>query len=158
MPPRRPAFRLTAPQPEEIDLQVAVADLLNALVKPPAEWWPMPVGHVQLAPAQAARLSRIGVKRGYPDIFVLFEGRLWGIELKRRGGRLSKTRIARTRRGSPRLLEGQEDVFPRLLAAGVAEIAVCDDVDQVVTVLRRWKIPLRGIIQPLAVINRAGVS
>jgi hypothetical protein len=51
------------------------------------------------------------------DILIFHRG-LWGIEIKRRGGRLSKMRIVRTRRGSPRVLVGQAETFPALIASG----------------------------------------
>jgi hypothetical protein len=113
------------------------------LVLPPAYWFAMPVGHIQLSGAQMARLARIGVKPGLPDIFVLHGG-LYGIEIKAKGGTLSKTRIAKARTGALRIVEGQQDVFPRLLEAGAAEIAVVTSVDELLAVLGRWQIPLRA--------------
>src|SRR5215469_6659832 len=98
-------FRLTAPIPLERDIHEACADALDRLLMPPAEWWTYPAGATQLSPQQQARHSRIGLKRGLPDLMVLHGG-LYGIELKRQGGKLSKTRLARTRRGSPRILVG----------------------------------------------------
>lgn len=135
-------FKLSPPEPAEVDLQAAVADALKIMVRPPAMWTPLPIGHVQLTAPQAARLARIGVQRGWPDILVFHVG-CYGIELKRRGGKLSKTRTVRTPRGSLRVLEGQEDVFPRLLAAGLVEIATCDSLHSVLAALETWGIPLR---------------
>jgi hypothetical protein len=81
-----------------------------------------------------------------PDLFVFYDG-LWGIELKRRGGRLSKTRVVRTRRGSPRVLAGQEEVFAALLrSGGFREITIAHSVGEVLDHLERWRIPLRGRI------------
>jgi hypothetical protein len=71
---------------------------------------------------------------------------LYGIEPKRRGAQLSKTRIVRTRRGSPRTLVGQADVFPQLIAAGMRDIVVCYSVEDAIAALERWRIPLRGRI------------
>jgi hypothetical protein len=139
--PRRP-FRLTALEPLEQDIHEACAQALDALLLPPAIWFAMPVGHVKLSAAETARLSRIGLKRGLPDLFFLFEGLVFALELKRKGGRLSKTRIGRTRRGAPRVYEGQEDVFPKLRAAGAA-VAVAHSVDEMLAQIRRWGIPLR---------------
>jgi hypothetical protein len=139
--PTRP-FRLTVAEPLEIDLHEACASALNALLLPPAFWFSMPVGHVKLSRAQTAHLSRIGQKRGLPDIFLIHAGLVFTCELKRKGGRLSKTRVARTRRGSPRVLEGQEDVFPKLRAAGAA-VAVAHSVDEMLAQIRRWGLPLR---------------
>lgn len=140
------AFRLTAPDPSERDIHEACADALDALLLPPSFWFTYPAGASVLSPQQQARHSRIGLKRGLPDIWVLYRG-VWLIELKRRGGTLSKTKIVRTRRGSPRVLVGQEEVFPQLCATGaVRDIAVCYSVDEVLDQLERWHIPLRGRI------------
>jgi hypothetical protein len=140
-PPRR--FRLTAPEPIERDIHEACAQALERLLAPPAVWFTYPAGASQLSPQQMARHSRIGLKRGLPDLWILHHG-VYCIELKRRGGRLSKTRVVRTRRGSPRILDGQSDVFPQLLASGgVADIAICHSVDEMLAQLARWHIPLR---------------
>ena len=82
-------------------------------------------------------------QRGWPDFLVLYDW-LYGIELKRHGAQLSKTRIVRTRRGSPRTLVGQADVFPQLRTAGMRDIAVCYSVEEAIAALERWHIPLRG--------------
>jgi len=142
-----PRLRLTSPIPCEFDIHEACAQALDYLLLPPCQWACYPAGHIQLTPAQVARLARAGLKRAYPDILIFWQ-KVWGIELKRRGEQLSKTRIGRTRRGSPRLLVGQEDMFPRLFATGAfgAPIATCHSVDEVLTQLRRWNIPLRPTV------------
>jgi hypothetical protein len=110
---------------------------------PPAYWFSAAIGATKLTPQQAAALARAGVKRGLPDVWLIYQALIFGIELKRRGtGRLSRTRIVHTRRGTPRILEGQVDVFPKLRAAGAA-IAVAHSVDEVLAQIRRWGIPLR---------------
>ena len=82
-----------------------------------------------------------------PDIFVITPiahgSRVLGIELKTRTGRLSKTKIVRTKSGAPRILEGQEDVFLRLQAAGMV-IEIARSVDEMLDALKRWDIPLRS--------------
>jgi hypothetical protein len=50
----------------------------------------------------------------------------------------------RTKRGALRVIEGQREVFPRLLEAGFAGLAVCRSVDEVIDQLRAWGIPLRA--------------
>ncbi|HJQ56434.1 MAG TPA: hypothetical protein VJ890_05985 [Vineibacter sp.] len=136
-------FRLTAPEPAEREVHKSVARLLDAILLPPAMWACYPAGASILSPQQAARHIELGLKRGLPDIWIFHHG-VYLIELKRRGGTLSKTRTVRTRRGSPRILEGQEDVFPKLLATGaVAAIAVCYDVPEVIRQLDKWQIPHR---------------
>jgi hypothetical protein len=138
-------FRLTAPEPLEAETHAACAAALDKLLLPPAVWFTYPAGAVQLSPQQQARYSRLGLKRGLPDIFIVHDG-VFGIELKRRGGRLSRTTVVRTPRGSPRELIGQADMFPRLLAAGMKDIAICHSVDEVLSALRRWDVPVRGRI------------
>lgn len=136
-------FRLTVPEPKERDIHEAVANALDALLLPPAFWFTYPAGASILSPQQAARHIRIGLKRGLPDVWIMFDG-VWLIELKRPGGQLSKTRIVRTRRGAPRVLEGQVEVFAKLCATGaVRDLAVCYSVDDVLDRLDDWKIPVR---------------
>ena len=136
-------FRLTAPVVPEDVLQQAVGRALDLLLMPPAMWFALPIGHVQLSPAQAARLARIGTKRGLPDILVIWQG-VYGIELKRDGSGLSRGRTVTTRRGGLRVLEGQTEVFPKLIAAGFVDIAVCRSVEAVISQLTEWRVPLRG--------------
>jgi hypothetical protein len=103
-----------------------------------------PAGAVELSPAQVARYASLGLKRGMPDLFIFFEG-LWGIELKRRGGAPSKTRVVRTRRGSPRVLVGQEETFPALIASGgFQDIGIAHSVEEMLELCRYWEIPLLG--------------
>lgn len=135
-------LRLVAPEPDETTIHESVASFLDRCLRPPAAWFAYPAGHVQLSPAEVSRLARIGLKRGMPDLWI-FHGRVYCIELKRRGGQLSKTHIGRTKSGAPRVYVGQEETFPRLLATGaIAEIAVCHSIDEVLAQLRAWHVPL----------------
>jgi hypothetical protein len=137
------AFRLTMPIPAERDVHENCARVLDALLLPPAMWFTYPAGAAQLSPQQQARFSRIGLKRGLPDLWFLHHG-LFLIELKRPGGELSRTRIVRTAKGGTRELLGQDKVFPRLLATGaVKAISVCYTVEEVLSQLDRWEIPRR---------------
>ena len=140
----RSNFKLTPPEPLERDIHEACANALDALLLPPAMWFTYPAGAAELSPQQMARYSRVGLKRGLPDIWLLYR-RVYCVELKRRGGNLSKTYIGRTRRGSPRVYVGQEETFPQLIATGAVEaIAVCTSVNEMLAQCCRWKIPLRG--------------
>jgi len=136
-------FRLTPLVVPEQDLHETLASAFHRLIAPPAQWAFYPAGAIQLTAAQAAKLVRMGLQRGWPDFLVLYDW-LYGIELKRHGAQLSKTRIVRTRRGSPRTLVGQADVFPQLRTAGMRDIAVCYSVEEAIAALERWHIPLRG--------------
>jgi hypothetical protein len=118
--------------------------LLDALLAPPALWAPYPAGVTLLTGQQHAQYSRIGIKRGFPDLMI-FYGCVYGIELKRRRGQLSKTKIVHTRRGSPRELIGQEDMFPKLIASGAfGAIEVARSVEDLCALLDRWNIPRLG--------------
>jgi hypothetical protein len=141
---RAAPFRLTAPPPPlERSIHESVAGALDMLLPESVIWWPTTVGGTKLDAQQQAALSRLGVKRALPDLMVLHAGRIYGIELKRPGsGRLSKTRIVTTRRGA-RVLLGQDQMFPRLEAAGMT-IAIARSVDEVLAQLEAWSIPLRG--------------
>lgn len=139
-------FRLTAPEPFEEDIHVACADVLNACLMRPAEWCCYPAGHIKLTKAQVARLAKVGLKRGYPDIMVFYDGGIWGLEIKRHDGSLSRTYIDRTARGSPVVRIGQVEMFPRLIASGWRAIAVVRSVAEMMRQLERWGIPLRGRI------------
>lgn len=134
-------FRLTSPVPLERDTHVAVARALDALLLPPAVWFTYPAGASTLSPQQAARHAEVGLKRGLPDIWVIYDG-TYCIELKRPGGTLSKSRLVRTKRGT-RLVVGQTEMFPKLVNAGVRGIAICRSVDEVLQQLSEWNIPLR---------------
>lgn len=137
----RARLRLEAAQPEA-ELHEAVAKAMTFLVLPPAMWTTFPAGNVALPAAAAAKLYRLGLKRGWPDVLVLHAGRIHGLELKRAGGRLSRSYTARTRRGSLVLRDGQASVFPRLQAAGMT-IGVATSVDEAMSLLKAWGIPLR---------------
>jgi hypothetical protein len=75
-------------------------------------------------------------------VLLVHDAKIYGLEVKRPGGELSRTRTVRTRNGAPRELLGQRDVFPRLVAAGMT-IAVVYSVEQALHQLFQWQIPLR---------------
>jgi len=141
--PRARPFRLRAPVVAETALHTSVADALDRLLLPPVQWTTFPAGSVPLPPEFAAKLARMGLHRGWPDILIVAGG-IYGIELKREGGILSKSRTVRTRSGAPRVLAGQTDTFPRLINAGM-KIAVCHSIDEVIDALRGWDIPMRRV-------------
>lgn len=135
-------FRLKAPRIAERDLHQNVVDGLAKLVAAPAEFTTFPAGHIKLSPRDGAKLNRLGLKRGWPDILIINASQVYGIELKAAGGRLSKTRIAHTKSGRPRIVEGQQEVFQRLGAAGM-KIRTCSSLAEVLQTLREWQVPLR---------------
>lgn len=136
-------FRLTAAIPDERSIHETCAALLDRLLLPPAMWFAYPAGVIELRADQVARLVRFGLKRALPDIWILHFG-VYCIELKVPGGKLSKSRVGRTSRGSPRFLIGQEESFPLLLATGaIRAIAVCTGPEEMLAQCRKWGVPLR---------------
>jgi hypothetical protein len=134
-------FRLTAPVPSESDIHEAVAKILDALL--PVDrvaWMTYPAGLIELSPRQAARLARCGLKTGMPDIWIFYRG-VWLIELKKPGGRLSHSRIVRSKHGL-REIVGQVERFEQLCKTGaVRDIAICYSVADVLETIARWQIP-----------------
>ena len=133
---------LRAPDAAEDDLHAQVARALDVLLLPPTEWSTFPSGGYELSAAARARLFRLGLKTGWPDVLVLHGGRAHGIELKAREGRLSETRIVRTRSGGARIVVGQREMHERLRSAGMP-IVVCRSVRSVLDQLHAWGIPTR---------------
>lgn len=122
-------FRLTPFVPPEDELHQSVADALwSGLLPSDAVWttWELRNAAGQI---EGARRKRLGALPGWPDIGVLWDGRLVLIELKRsRYGALS---------------EAQRALHPRLHAAG-HPVAVCRSVPEVLDTLRGRGIPVRG--------------
>lgn len=138
------AFKLTPEVVPEQDIHEACASALDVLLLPPAMWFCYPAGATQLSPQQMARYSRMGLKRGLPDLWFLHRG-VFCVELKRRGAGLSRTYLGRTKTGAPRVYVGQQDIFPRLLASGgVTDIAIAHSVEEMLVTLEGWDIPLRS--------------
>lgn len=126
----------------EVDLQAAGADAFDKLLRPPAMWTAFPAGHIELTGAQAARLYRIGLKPNWPDHLVLHDGKLIGIEWKTVDGELSRSRTVHTKRGAPRYISGQRDVFPMLKRAGMLGPHVCMSVEAALNVLAAYGVPM----------------
>jgi len=136
----------------ETGLHFAVADLLARTLLPPCEWTTFPAfGYTKLTEKQTGELDRRGVHGGWPDILILSgpgldggSGRLLGLELKTERGRLSRTRLEpRGKSGRLREVIGQAEMFPRLLRAGFADIAICRSLNEVSRQIRAWNLPMR---------------
>lgn len=135
-------FRLAAWEPDEDDLTITTADWFRQFLLPPVRWTKNPTGDVELSPAQARKLYRFGVREGWPDFQLAYGMRMFGIEMKKRDGALSRTRLVKTKRGW-REIEGQREVFADLRSQGWL-IAVCRDLNAVILQCETWKLPLRS--------------
>jgi hypothetical protein len=78
-------------------------------------------------PIEAAIMKGLGVKAGVPDVIAIYQGRVYGLELKAEGGR-----------ATPKQLEA----IAAMMSAG-AICAVAYGIDQALHQLEAWDI-LRG--------------
>jgi hypothetical protein len=122
-------LRLTG-DPSEDELHFSVAQLLDRVFAGrPVVWTTFPAGGYQLTRAAAVRLYRLGLKKGMPDIQIMWAGKIIGIELKARRG----TRSA-----------AQRHMHTQLTWAGVP-VAVCRDTDDVILFLRKHAVPMLNV-------------
>ena len=107
----------------EQQLHLAVVEHLRWRAVPDCFAFHVPNGGYR-RPVEAAVFKAMGVVAGVPDLLLLREGRLRGMELKRRTGRLTAVQIA---------------VHDAMRRAG-AEVVTCYDVDEALDQLRDWKL------------------
>jgi len=118
-------------RPEDA-LQTAVATYLDRCL-PSASWWTATAngaflgGDVKRRAIQAARMKRAGVKNGTPDILIVWDGRLFGIELKA---------------GKGKLTDAQRDVADAMTNAG-AGWTCARSIDDVAGFLTGLGVPMR---------------
>lgn len=80
---------VSAPAPLEFASHAFIADLLKRFCNPLWRYTHIPLGEYR-SKATAAKLKRMGVMPGWPDFQFAGRGqRMFFLELKRRGGRLS---------------------------------------------------------------------
>jgi hypothetical protein len=138
-------FKLTPPDPSEDELQHSVARLFLIIFQDrPVVWSHIPSGGYYLSPAASARLYRLGLQPGLPDLMVWWKPergfpatpRCVGIEMKTPTGRPSGT---------------QRRMHSRLGEAGVP-CTVCRSVEEVLSFLRYYNVPMKKV--KLATINQ----
>lgn len=127
--PRKP--RTKPNQHHEASLQETVVAFLDRVLLPPATY--TAIGHGvyftkdrEEAQRRGARLKRLGVKPGWPDLIILHNGRAHGIELKTKEGTLS---------------DAQKAVHTAIVLARCT-VTVCRSVDDVRDRLEVWGIPM----------------
>jgi hypothetical protein len=113
---------VSAPPPLEFASHAFIADLLKRFCNPEWIYTHIPLGELR-DKATAAKLSRMGVKPGWPDFQFAGSGaRMFFLELKRRGrGRVS---------------DNQSFVIAHLAACGFP-ILITDSVDDAVATLKQ---------------------
>ena len=108
------------PSPTEFAMQCFLVDVVKRWIVPGWKFTHVPLGEVR-DPVTAARLKRLGTEPGWPDLQFAGPGRrMFFLELKRRGGRLS---------------EAQAAMRDHLEGCGF-EVLVTDSVDVAIEVLK----------------------
>lgn len=114
-------------RPEEV-IHKAVVQHLLARSYPDTFWFHPPNGgkrHI----AEAAKFKAMGVIPGVPDLLILKGGKLYALELKAPGGRLSPS---------------QRMVADRMERCG-AELSVAHSIDEALVTLEYWGILKRSV-------------
>lgn len=124
----RSAIGSSRQRPEE-KLQVEMVRFLRAVLPREAVLLHVPNGGWRTH-GEAARLKAMGVMAGFPDLAVIWDGRIFGIELKAARGRLSPE---------------QHQAHLSLRAAGMA-VLTARAADEVLDWLEQAGVPLRGRI------------
>jgi len=89
---------------------------------------------------EGARRKAMGRVAGIPDLFVLHNGRLHGIELKRPPKTLASGKVSKAK---PVTSDAQDDAMRRLMIAG-APCRVCRSIDEVADFLTQCGVPLKA--------------
>ena len=109
----------------EDDLQESVCTFLKWALPLDATYWAVPNGGLRHT-REAARMSRLGVRAGIPDLHVVYAGRLYCLELKAPKGTLSVSQV---------------QVIDRLKQCSVPTVVV-KSLGEVELALKAWGIPM----------------
>ena len=112
----------------EAQIQRAVLDHLRIRGVPGLFFLHIPNGGLRLR-SEAARLKGLGTRAGAPDLILIREGRVYGLELKAPGGRASAAQL---------------ETLAAMEAAG-AYTCVAEGLDRALAVLEQWRL-LRGAV------------
>lgn len=119
-------------RPED-QLQTSVAAYLDRAL-PSSSWWTATAngaflgGDTKRRAIQSARMKRAGVKNGTPDILILWDGRLFTIELKV---------------GKGKLTDAQRDASDAIVNAG-GGWTCARSIEDVQAFLAGHNVPIRG--------------
>jgi hypothetical protein len=135
-------FKLTIPEPKELDLHRQIADCLRLEIGLPGRlskqgvmWWAYDISN-SAAIAPGARTT-LGIIAGIPDLMFLYRAKAYFQEIKRPNGILS---------------DAQGAVMASARLAG-ADIAVCIDARSCLANLDVWAVPRsRRTVFPMEVV------
>lgn len=128
MPKKKP-FKLVAPDPDEDQCQASIVSLFDRILpEDQVAWSHFPAGGYYLSPAARARLYRLGLKQGWPDLLICYEPcrSLW-LEVKTRTGQLRPA---------------QRSMHIRLRAMG-HKVVVVRSIEDVIAALMEYGVPFR---------------
>jgi hypothetical protein len=108
---------------KEDQLQRSVLDHLRWRAVDGAFWFHVPNGGWR-SPVEAMVFKSLGVTAGVPDLLIVHDGGLFGLELKAEGGRVS---------------EAQHATMEAMRRAG-AIVAVAHGIDQALAQLEAWNL------------------
>ncbi len=107
----------------EEQIHRATFDLLDRAAVPGSFAFHVPNGEKRGA-GIGGKLKGMGTRAGMPDVCIIFRGRFYVIELKKRGGRVSPA---------------QHATHALLIGCG-AEVRTCYSLDEVIATLTEWGI------------------
>jgi len=76
----------------ESEIQIQIVELLKTVLKGDVLWTFFPAGEAgggRGGRVRGARLKRMGLQPGWPDLQFIYKGRYYGMEVKTKTGRLS---------------------------------------------------------------------
>jgi hypothetical protein len=118
-----------APPAREFALHCAVADAIRRWIMPGWKYSHLPMGELR-DKITAARLSRMGVTRGWPDMmFFHCQGSVCFLELKRKGSKPTD----------------EQEAMCSFLRAARHQCEVTDDFKKAIEILRNWGVVRAGI-------------
>ena len=109
----------------ERDLHEQIVRVLRLGLGSDVAWTCFPAGP-HGTPKDGAKLKRLGLQSGWPDLLFIHNGQALFIELKAADGRISPSQV---------------ETHYRIITAG-GKVATCNSVESVLQVLRNWQIPL----------------
>jgi len=129
------AFVLTAPEPVEDDIQAGVVSMLKIALPEAVEWTHFPAGFLKTKDPLSAilnlqRLTKLGFKKGRPDLQFVYAGRIYYIEMKTRLGTLGD----------------EQEKFRDWCLKYETPWALCRSAKEVYDALVKWQLPVRYIV------------
>jgi len=115
----------------ESDIQIQIVEVLRSVLKGDVLWSFFPAGEAgggRGGMVRGARLKRMGLHPGWPDLQFIHKGRYYGMEVKTKTGRLSSS---------------QRRMHSSMEEQGIS-VAVVRSINDVLERANEWKLLTRG--------------